>query len=202
VAEEKTNYLLEAETDAKEMVVNFIDEIVEKLIDEGEASRDLNNDYAGGDSYHHESHVDKSYSLLEAAELLDQLGEFEEDDDGLWEGQKPRDAISAQAAYTYGNAVYSEWQELIEKINENAKEVLDEFAEKKTELEAQKDELEAQEGGEDWTEEKAKLLRGLEGSLRAFDRRVKRAVETSVYETIGKEKHTRHGEGPREWSPK
>lgn len=202
MAEKKTNYLLEAETDAKEMVVNFIDQIVEKLIEEGKASNDLNNDYSDGDSYHHESHVDKSYSLLEAAELLDQLDDFEETDDGLWEGQKPRDAISAQAAYTYGNAVYSEWQELIEKINEDAQEVLETFAEKKAELESQKDELEAEEGGEDWTEEKAKELRRLEGTLRSFERRVKRAVEESVYDSIGRKRRNPQGEGPREWSPK
>jgi DNA-binding transcriptional MerR regulator len=200
--EKKTNYPLEAENDAKDMVVEFVDQIVEKLMEQGEASDDLNNDYSNGDSYHHETHVDKSYSLLEAAELLDQLSAHEETDSGLWEGQAPRDAISTQAAYTYGSAVYSEWTDLISTINENAKEVLEEFAEKKTELEVEIAELEAEENGEDWTGGKAQELRRLQGTLRAFDRRVKRAVEDSIYESIGRKRRNPQGEGPREWSPR
>lgn len=203
MAKEEVNYPLQAEEDAKDAVENFIDEIVGQIVEKGEASDDMNNDYDNGDSYHHENHTDKSYNLLEAATLLDQLSEHEETDYGLWEGVKdPRKAVEVQAAYTYGNAVYSEWTDQISTINENVKEVLEEFAEKKTEMEIHRDALAAVEGGEDWTEEKAEKLRGLEGGLRAFDRRVKRAIEDSVYSTIERKKRSRHGEGPREWSPK
>jgi hypothetical protein len=113
------SWLEDAKSDAKETAHNFLEEIVESYIDNGEASDDLNNDYAGGDSWHHESHVDKSYSLQEAAELLDELDDYEETDEGLWEGQKPRDAISTQAAYTYGNAVYGCWRDIIKEINDD-----------------------------------------------------------------------------------
>ena len=118
MADRETNYHKEAESDAASMVQEFEDQIIEQLIDKGEASDDYNNDYDGGDEYHHQSHVDKAYSLLEAANLLDQLDRYEETDSGLWQGLKPREAISAQAAYTYGNAVGDVWRDFIKKINE------------------------------------------------------------------------------------
>ena len=126
---ETTNYLREAADDAADTVRNFADEILEQLLDDGEASDDLLNDYPNGDAWHHECHVDKEYSLIDAATLIDQLRDFEENDSGLWEGLEPRRAIAAQAAYTYGNAVYSEWRELIEKINSEASGIISDFDE-------------------------------------------------------------------------
>jgi hypothetical protein len=126
---ETTNYLREAADDAADTVRNFADEILEQLLDDGEASDDLLNDYPNGDAWHHECHVDKDYSLIDAATLIDQLRDFEENDSGLWEGLEPRRAIAAQAAYTYGNAVYSEWRELIEKINSEASGIINDFDE-------------------------------------------------------------------------
>jgi hypothetical protein len=121
--------LRDAQSDADEMIRNFLEEIKDQLLDSGEASDDALNDYTGGVSYHHEKHVDRSYTLLEAAELLDALGDYEVDDSGLWEGLSPREAISSQAAYTYGNAVYSLWQERIEEINsdDEIQEILGEY---------------------------------------------------------------------------
>jgi len=113
-----TNYYQNARDDAEETVLEFISEIVEDLENNGSASDDLYNDYSGGDAWHHESHVDRCYGLSEAAELLDQLSEYCEDDSGLWEGLEPRDAIGRQAAYTYGNAVYDAWRNFITIINE------------------------------------------------------------------------------------
>ena len=126
---ETTNYLREAADDAADTVRNFADEILEQLLDDGEASDDLLNDYPNGDAWHHECHVDKDYSLIDSATLIDQLRDFEENDSGLWEGLEPRRAIAAQAAYTYGNAVYSEWRELIEKINSEASGIISDFDE-------------------------------------------------------------------------
>ncbi len=40
-----------------------------------------------------------------------------EDDYGLWEGQPPTQAIATQVAFTYGNAIYDAWRELIDTIN-------------------------------------------------------------------------------------
>jgi len=112
-------YFDSARSDAKDTVLEFIDDILESLVDNGEASDDLYNDYSNGDSYHHESHVDRDYDLLESAQILDELRDYEETDSGLWEGLEPRRAIAAQAAYTYGNAVYSMWSDLIKEINED-----------------------------------------------------------------------------------
>ena len=111
------SYLSKAKSDAQDTAINFLDEIVEHLLQTGgEISDDLNNDYENGDAYHHENHVDKWYGLLEAANLLDELSEYEETDNGLWEGQEPRKAIATQAAYTYGQAVWSLWSDLVKEI--------------------------------------------------------------------------------------
>jgi hypothetical protein len=126
---ETTNYLREAADDAADTVRNFADEILEQLLDGGKASDDLLNDYPGGDAWHHENHVDKWYSLIDAAQLIDQLSDFEETDSGLWEGQQPKEAISTCAAFTYGNAVYNEWRELIEEINDRASDIISDFDE-------------------------------------------------------------------------
>lgn len=112
-------YLDAARSDAQDTANNFIDEILESFMDnDGVASDDLlGADYS--DSYHHENHVDKSYNLSEAAELLEELDDYEETDEGLWQGLKPREAIGCQAAYTYGNAVYRLFTDLIKEINED-----------------------------------------------------------------------------------
>lgn len=112
-----SNYRQDAASDARDFVAAYIDQIVEQLIDSDEASTDFNNDYPNGNSYHHETYVDKWYDLSDAAEVLDELSDYEETDNGLWEGLKPRAAIGAQAAYTYGNAVYQMAVEIIEEIN-------------------------------------------------------------------------------------
>lgn len=122
-----SDYRSDAESDARDTISEFQDTILEALLESGEASDDLLNDYPSGDAYHHESHVDKWYNLQDAAELIDQLSEFEETDSGLWEGQQPKEAIGTCAAFTYGNAVYSEWHDLIEKINEEAETIIDDY---------------------------------------------------------------------------
>jgi hypothetical protein len=127
VSTETTNYLREASDDAGETVRNFTDEILEMLLDKGEASDGLLNDYPNGDAWHHESHVDKWYNLSDAAAVLDQLDEFEETDSGLWEGLGMKEALSACAAYTYGHAVYNEWREKIQQINQEASIIIDDF---------------------------------------------------------------------------
>jgi hypothetical protein len=114
------NYNYQAASDAVDMAENFFTEIVLSFIDNhGGASDDFANDYEDGDSYHHETHVDKEYELLEAAQLLDQLEDHEETDSGLWEGLGPRKAVSCQAAFTYGNAVAYHWMQIIDTINED-----------------------------------------------------------------------------------
>ena len=97
---------------------NFIPEIVDLIMDEGEASSDINNDYANGDGIFHETIVDTDYDAEEAMELLHELSSFEEDDSGLWEGKDWEDILRIKAAYTFGNAVNDEFETLIVTINE------------------------------------------------------------------------------------
>ncbi len=117
--EPPTNYRQEAEDDAANLVLEyFMDEIVDQIIDKGEASADINNDYDNGDGIFHEVITDRSYHMTEAAELLSQLYEYAEEDAGLWEGETDVDRIAEiQAAYTYGNAVWDEFDTLIMNIN-------------------------------------------------------------------------------------
>ncbi|MDD5527135.1 MAG: hypothetical protein PHE11_07020 [Candidatus Omnitrophica bacterium] len=117
--EPPTNYRQEAEDDAANLVLEyFMDEIVDQIIDKGEASTDINNDYDNGDGIFHETIVDRSYHMTEAAELLSQLYRYVEEDSGLWEGETDVDRIAEiQAAYTYGNAVWDEFDTLITNIN-------------------------------------------------------------------------------------
>lgn len=111
------NWRAEAYGDALDAAEYFLDKIVEAIIDnQGDAPTDImNRQY--DESYHHESHIDKSFSLIEAAHVLDDLDEFEETDSGMWEGLDPREAVKTQAAYTYGNAVSSMFTEVMQAIN-------------------------------------------------------------------------------------
>lgn len=121
----ETYYRDSASSDACSTVREFMVEIIDQLIDNEEASDDLFNKYPNGDAYHHESHNDMLLTLKEAATILEELSEFEEDDSGLWEGQEPHAAVQTQAAYTYGNAVLSIWRDLIEEINDTYRGNLD-----------------------------------------------------------------------------
>lgn len=118
---------------AKEMagdtISHYEDEIIDFLVEETEAATDI-QDFPNGDSYHHETHVDRDYNLEEAAELVEELSDHAETDAGLWEGKEPSEVLSAQAAWTFGNAVAAEFQFLMEEINsEYASEVDDLFDE-------------------------------------------------------------------------
>ncbi len=116
---DRTNYAVKAEEDAMECAEHFEDTLCQMWRDDRKLSTDLNNDYRNGDAYHHENHTDKAYSLADAAKLLDDLADSLETDNGLWDGQDPREAISTQAAYTYGNAVSYYWSAIIDAINED-----------------------------------------------------------------------------------
>lgn len=137
--EMSNKHFLSAIDDAWECGRNFVDEMVDQFKESGEISADLNNDYTNGDEYHHENHVDRDYDLTEAAQLLDELEEWEETDSGLWDGLEPRRAIAAQAAYTYGNAVYDLWRRhVVEDLNEKLEELAEALKETREEIAAAK----------------------------------------------------------------
>jgi hypothetical protein len=57
------------------------------------------------------------YGLKVAAEILDQLSDHEETDNGLWESLPPRKAIESQAHYTYVNAVRHEVSSILDDLS-------------------------------------------------------------------------------------
>lgn len=119
--EPPTDYTREASEDAALLITDyFMDEMAEQLIDYDKISTDMFGDYDNGDGIFHEVVTDRSYSLSEAAEVLSQLYRHVEEDTGLWERETDVDRIAEiQAAYTYGNAVYSEFIDIVEDINDN-----------------------------------------------------------------------------------
>ena len=119
-----SNHINSAADDARDMAIYLLDAITQQLVEGDDASADLFNDYCDGDSYFHESHIDREFHLKTAAEILETYAEFEETDSGMWEGLDPKTAISVQAAYTYGNAIMSEWQRIIRHVNESDQRVI------------------------------------------------------------------------------
>jgi hypothetical protein len=107
------DYKKNAERDAWDAVDEHIDDIIDDL-ESGDAEKDPSWLY----DHAHESWNQAEYSLAEAAELLDQLADHEETDEGMWQGQSPRVAISTQASFTYRNACVHEYGEIIETVND------------------------------------------------------------------------------------
>jgi len=111
-----TMYYVKA--DAQDIISNYIEEIAKMLIDDGEASTDLCNDYNDMDSRISESD-DYWRNPEEAIETIDELSEFEEEDSGLWDGSSNYgDILNTIAHYTYTNALYAEIESMIESIND------------------------------------------------------------------------------------
>ena len=111
-----TMYYVKA--DAQDIISNYIEEIAKMLIDDGEASTDLYNDYSDMDSRISES--DNYWrNPEEAIETINELSEFEEKDRGLWGGRSDySEILNAKAHYTYQNALYHEIESMIESIND------------------------------------------------------------------------------------
>lgn len=107
----ETDYAEEATGDAWGVVETCVDDIVssvesglepedgDEVIDEGIRNCEM-----------------PGLSLRDAAELLHQLRDHEETDEGLWEGLRPADAVVAQASYTYQNAVRHEVRSILEDL--------------------------------------------------------------------------------------
>ncbi len=114
--ESEPSYYNKADDNAKELIIELIDEIVEQFIEDGEIGEDIRNDFNHGDSLFHETIVGRYYSAEEAIKLLSSLHEYEETDSGLWEGQEWEQILSSKAAWTYGNAVYDMATDILTKI--------------------------------------------------------------------------------------
>ncbi len=117
--ESEPSYYNKADDNAKELIIELIDEIVEQFMEDGEIGEDIRNDFNHGDSLFHETIVGRYYSAEEAIKLLSSLHEYEETDSGLWEGQEWEQMLSSKAAWTYGNAVYDMATDLLTEIRDS-----------------------------------------------------------------------------------
>ncbi len=112
------SWMSKAIKDAENLIKEyFIDEIVQAIVNGDEVSSDMYNDYANGDGIFHDIITDRYYHRSDAIDLIDELYEYEEEDSGIWEGLDWERVIQAKATYTYGNAVMSEWDDIITEIN-------------------------------------------------------------------------------------
>lgn len=142
----------DASEDAREMATNFFEQIIDQVLEDQEVSDDI---YKYDESYHHETHIDKYYTLREAVDIIEEYGEFEETDSGLWQGCDFKTSLTTCAAFTYGNAVYSCWIDLVNEINDEISNnlTLQELLERYNEIDLDYDEDTCNEELDDWIKE-------------------------------------------------
>jgi len=107
------NYQADVKKEAKSFLQNHEDDVKQAIKDGEDWSYNL--DFM--DSSFHSEIVDQSYSLEDAAFIVENSDNTEEDS-GLWEGQQPRDAIVTQAAYSFGNDVYTECERIYDEMKQ------------------------------------------------------------------------------------
>lgn len=183
----------DATSDAKDAVEHFIDEIIEELIGDGEAHKEL---HRYSDSYLDEN-LNQSYSLLEAAQILDDLSDYEETDSGLWEGSDdPQEAVKTQAIFTYRNAVTSYFEGEMDSVNDEVQDVANDLTAERTSLDEQVEALEALDEPDNAQESRLDALRI---ELEAFDVHRKKRLKSLILQAIGRETKPR---GPKDWHPR
>ena len=101
------DFLDEIEADIKEAIINGEEDVSEIRCDE--------TGYGYIQDYFHESVIDRSYSIEDAAFVIANC-ENEETDTGIWEGLEMHEAMQACAAYSYGNDVWEEVRDQYEGL--------------------------------------------------------------------------------------
>lgn len=108
------SYLEKVQDIVKELLEEHVDDIVEQYLEEFRAEESADH---YDESYIHESLDTGDRGLKECAEILEELSEYEVDDEGLWEGRKPVQAIESMAFFTMRNAAESKFREAVAEIN-------------------------------------------------------------------------------------
>jgi hypothetical protein len=106
------DYSKDITQEAKDFIEQHEDDIKEAIKNDAEWDY---NDMEFLDSSWHSDIVDRSYSLEDAAYIVEN-SDNTESDSGLWEGQEPRDALVTQAAYSYANDVWFECQRIYDEM--------------------------------------------------------------------------------------
>lgn len=188
----ESTYRQEAIEEATAAVEENMKEIVDQLWDDGAADVEL--------SYYDREFIttysDRSYRLLEAAQVLDDLSDYEESDSGLWSGvEDPKEAVGIMAAYTYGNAVAAFFTDDMENVNSDVDDLL-------TELRAEYDRLESRistlSRKADRTDEEESELDALTVQNEEYEIFAKKRLKDAVLISIGRKEAPRD---PKDWSP-
>lgn len=101
-------------TEIRKEAVDFIEEVMDDVRSALENEEDYLIDGSVDDRFW-ECVIDRSYSLTDAAYVVENSNNVEEDS-GLWEGKEPRDAIETQAAFTFGNDVREDVEEIYSEM--------------------------------------------------------------------------------------
>jgi hypothetical protein len=108
--------------DARNIVRELTNEIVEYAIDNGEVNDDINS-YPKAIRRIKENELDWMQAD-EVIELLNELYEHEETDSSLYDVGDYRDMLSAKAHYTYQNALFSEVSDILNDIANEANNII------------------------------------------------------------------------------
>jgi hypothetical protein len=114
----KPSWTYWVDEDAREVIKEYATEIAEYAIEnDGEISNDP-SDYARYMDDRIRECEPGSMSSEDAIELLSNLIEYEDDDEGLWEGVTEWwKILEIKAHYTYQNAVYDEVTSMLSELN-------------------------------------------------------------------------------------
>jgi hypothetical protein len=109
--------------DALDFIRDHEDLFLEALRDGHDSLHDFSIDDRGE---FHESVTDRSYTLADAAYILENC-DNEETDSGLWSSLDPKEAVPVMAAYSYANDVRERLGELYEELHERYTELTEEL---------------------------------------------------------------------------
>jgi len=112
------NYQKDIKDDAVGFMKDHKDDFIEGLAEEKDIS-----DVNAMETSFHEQITDRSYTLEDAAVILNESNNVETDS-GLWEGLPPKDQITSQAAWTYANDVRERIQEFYEDMQIDQKRLM------------------------------------------------------------------------------
>lgn len=94
--------------EVKDCLKDFIDEYTDSIVQQVKHGKTVIIDqdfYLSASEYIHEKITHKfDLSISEAADLINTLEDYEETDEGLWQGERPSQAIRSMAAATFTKA--------------------------------------------------------------------------------------------------
>lgn len=141
------------ESEVRKEAVDFIEEVMDDIKESLRSGDDyLFNDSEIDDRFF-ECVTDRSYSLSDAAFVLENSRNCETDS-GLWEGQEPEQAVETKAAFTFANDVRSEvddiYNDLASEYSVKYDDIYNELMEKSPEkIDADEDDYDPEEDAQD-----------------------------------------------------